>query len=68
MRKVQYENHSFSADLERCPLCNGTMRWAEVARTESAARRLMAKLGLAPHPPPTPPAAPLGQLSLPFDN
>jgi hypothetical protein len=41
-----------------------TMRRAECARTESAARRLMAKLGLAPHPPPTPPATPLGQLSL----
>jgi hypothetical protein len=44
----------------------GTMRWAEVAKTESSARRLMAKLGLAPHPPPTRPATPLGQLSLPL--
>jgi hypothetical protein len=60
--------HIFSADLERCPMCNGTMRWAEVARTESAARRLMAKLGLAPQPPPARQATPLGQLSLPFDS
>jgi hypothetical protein len=68
MRKAQYEKHIFSADLERCPICSGTMRWAEVAKTESAARRLMAKLGLAPHPPPERQATPLGQLSLPFDN
>jgi hypothetical protein len=60
--------HIFSADFERCPVCNGTMRWAEVAKTESAASRLMAKLGLAPHPPPTRPATPLGQLNLEFDN
>jgi hypothetical protein len=42
------------------------MRWAEVAKTERAALRLMAKLGLAPHPPPDTPATPLGQLSLQF--
>ena len=29
----------FAADLERCSRCNGPMRWAEVAKTESAARR-----------------------------
>ena len=67
-RKVQYGKHVFSADLEHCPVCNGSMRWAEVAKTESVARRLMAKLGLAPHPPPARPATLLAQLSLPFDN
>jgi hypothetical protein len=60
--------HIFAADLERCPRCGGAMRWAEVAKTERAALRLMAKLGLAPHPPPDAPATPLGQLSLQFDN
>jgi hypothetical protein len=60
--------HIFSADLERCPVCGGSMRWAEVAKTESAASRLMVKLGLAPHPPPARQATPLGQLSLEFYN
>lgn len=58
--------HLFAADLEKCPRCGGAMRWAEVAKTERAALRLMAKLGLAPHPPPATPATPLGQLSLQF--
>src|SRR5690606_29758254 len=49
-------------------ICGGAMRWAEVAKTERAALRLMAKLGLAPHPPPGAPVTPLGQLSLQFDN
>jgi hypothetical protein len=49
-------------------LCGGSMRWAEVAKTESAASRLMVKLGLAPHPPPARQATPLGQLSLEFYN
>jgi hypothetical protein len=60
--------HIFAADLECCPRCGGAMRWAEVAKTTRAALRLMAKLGLAPHPPPAAPATPLGQLSLQFDN
>src|SRR5690606_18903842 len=58
--------HIFAADLECCPRCGGAMRWAEVAKTKRAALRLMAKLGLAPHPPPDTPATPLGQLSLQF--
>jgi len=60
--------HIFLADLEHCPKCNGPMRWVEVAKTEGAARRLMAKLGLAAQPPPTGRPTPLGQLSLPFGN
>ncbi len=60
--------HIFAADLECCPKCGGPMRWAEVAKTARAALRLMAKLGLAANPPPDAPAAPLGQLSLQFDN
>jgi hypothetical protein len=60
--------HIFLADLEHCPKCNGPMRWAEVAKTDGAARRLMAKLGLAAQPPPTGRPTPLGQLSLPFGN
>jgi hypothetical protein len=60
--------HIFAASLECCPKCNGPMRWAEAAKTTRAALRLMAKLGLAPHPPPNTPATPLGQLSLPFGN
>jgi len=60
--------HIFAADLEQCPRCGGPMRWAEVAKTERAALRLMAKLGLAANPPPATPATPLGQLSLQFGN
>src|SRR5690606_6476848 len=60
--------HIFAADLESCPQCGGPMRRAEVAKTARAALRLMAKLGLAPHPPPGAPVTPLGQLSLQFDK
>jgi len=35
--------HIFAADLERCPQCGGSMRWAEIAKTARAALRLMAK-------------------------
>lgn len=59
-------SHVFGADLELCPKCGGPMRFAEVAKTENAARRLMVKLGLAPHPPPPAPRAPLGQLCFRF--
>jgi hypothetical protein len=41
---------------------------AEAAKTESAAPGLMAKLGLAPQPPPDMPVIPLGQQSLPFES
>jgi hypothetical protein len=37
--------------------------WKE---TQQSAARLLAKLGLAPQPPPAPSRAPLGQLELPF--
>jgi hypothetical protein len=38
----------FQADLERCPKCQGVMRWTQVARTEDTAARLMAKHGMVP--------------------
>ena len=38
------------------------------ATVDNHKARLMAKLGLAPHPPPGAPVTPLGQLSLQFDN
>ena len=60
--------HVFAADLETCPSCGAAMRFAEVARTENAARRLIAKLGLVPRSPPTMPAPSPGQLNLPFVN
>jgi len=42
------------------------MRWLEAATTEQAATALLAKLGLAPQPPPTPPPVLFGQLRLKF--
>ena len=44
------------------------LRWSKVAKTESAALKLMAELGLAPEPPPVPKPVPLGQLRLPFSS
>ena len=58
--------HVFQADLDRCPRCGGAMRWLEAATTREASARLLAKLGLAPQPPPAPNRAPPGQLDLPF--
>jgi hypothetical protein len=58
--------HVFKADLDTCPRCGGAMRWVEAAATRESARDLLARLGLAPRPPPAPSAQPLGQLALPF--
>jgi hypothetical protein len=41
-----------SADLENCPRCSGPMRWAEVATSRAAIRRLLAAHGLGPRAPP----------------
>jgi hypothetical protein len=65
-RKVQYGKHVFRADVDTCHRCGGPMRWLDAATTPGAAERLLAKLGLAPQPPPTGPPPPLGQLALPF--
>ncbi len=58
--------HVFAADLDTCPRCGGPMRWMEAAATAEAARDLLARLGLAPRPPPAPHPPPLGQLKLPL--
>lgn len=58
--------HVFRADLDSCPECAGPMRWLEAAATRQASERLLAKLGLAPRPPPPPRSDPRGQLELPF--
>jgi len=58
--------HVFRADLDTCVRCGGPMRWLEAATTEQAATSLLAKLGLAPQPPPTPPPVLFGQLRLKF--
>jgi hypothetical protein len=58
--------HVFRADLDSCPRCGGPMRWMEAATTPQQAQRLLAKLGLAPQPPPDPRPVPIGQLKLPF--
>jgi hypothetical protein len=59
--------HVFAADLETCTRCGGPMRWLEAATTTADIARILAALGLAPRPPPRPPApSPLGQLSLRF--
>ncbi len=42
------------------------MRWLEAATTEQAAASLLAKLGLAPQPPPAPPRVLVGQLRFGF--
>jgi len=59
--------HVFRADVETCTRCGGPMRWVEAATEQPAIARLLAKHGLAPHPPPEPRAcAAWGQLPLPF--
>jgi len=58
--------HVFRADLDTCVRCGGPMRWLEAATTEQAATALLAKLGLAPQPPPTPPPGLFGQLRFGF--
>jgi len=58
--------HVFRADLDTCVRCGGPMRWLKAATTEQAATALLAKLGLAPQPPPTPPRVSLGQLRFGF--
>jgi len=58
--------HVFRADLDTCVRCGGPMRWLKAATTEQAATSLLAKLGLAPQPPPTPPRVSLGQLRFGF--
>jgi hypothetical protein len=58
--------HVFGADLDTCPRCSGPMRWVQAATTPEDARHLLARLGLAPRPPPTAPPPPLGQLKLPL--
>jgi hypothetical protein len=59
--------HVFRADVETCTRCGGPMRWVEAATQQPAIARLLAKHGLAPHPPPEPRAwAASGQLPLPF--
>jgi hypothetical protein len=50
-----------SAPRKRCSI----RRWLDAAATPAAAARLLAKLGLAPQPPPAAPRPPLGQLALP---
>jgi len=58
--------HVFRADLDSCVRCGGPMRWLEAATAEQAATSLLAKLGLAPQPPPTPPPVLFGQLRFGF--
>lgn len=48
--------HVFRADLDTCSLCGGPMRWLEAATRQADTTRLLAKHGLAPQPPPQPPA------------
>jgi hypothetical protein len=56
----------FRADVETCAHCGGPMRWEEAAATRKSAAQLLAKLGLAPQPPPEPKSLAFGQLALPF--
>jgi len=58
--------HVFRADLDTCVHCGGPMRWLEAATTEQAATALLAKLGLAPQPPPTQPPVLFGHLRFGF--
>jgi len=44
------------------------MRWVEAAATPKSAARLLAKLGLAPQPPPEPLMFAPAELRLPFRN
>jgi hypothetical protein len=58
--------HVFRADVETCARCGGPMRWVEAAASRKSAARLLAKLGLAPQPPPEHAPTPFGQLGLSF--
>jgi hypothetical protein len=59
--------HVFRADVDNCPRCGGPMRWVEAATEQTAIARLLAKHGVAPHPPPERRASAFwGQLPLPF--
>jgi hypothetical protein len=57
----------FATELDSCPQCGGSMRWAEIATKPSDITRLMTQQGLAARPPPAPLPLPVPeQLSLLF--
>lgn len=58
--------HTFGADLEHCQDCGGPLRWVAIAKTPSAALRLMSQLGYARAPPTPSEGVPWGQLSFGF--
>jgi hypothetical protein len=65
--------HVFKIDVNVCPLCEGRMRWLEIATTPDDIARLLAREGLGPRPPPPPRARrrrrrpPFEQLALDLD-
>ena len=59
--------HVFEIDVATCVRCGGVTRWLEAATTPESIRRLLAKHGLGPRPPPNA-RAPHGQLRLAFIN
>jgi hypothetical protein len=57
--------HVFREDVDICPNCGGAMRWIQVAISHEQIAEGLARLGLAPRPPPNLIALP-GQLSFQF--
>jgi len=53
-------------DFERCPRCDGAMRWVHAATAAKDIARLLAEHGLGPRAPPPPNPSPSGQLRLAF--
>ena len=58
----------FGDEMQVCPRCQGQMRIKEVADEPLTIAAEMARLGLAPMPPPRPLPSPPGQLRLQFEG
>ncbi len=55
----------FAVDVTVCDRCQGRMRIVEIALTQDAIARVLARHGLGPQPPPVPQRPMPGQLGLP---
>ena len=61
LREVQYESHSFEADVLACPKCGGRMIVLSTIEDPAVIRRILTHLGLStdsgePRPARAPPA------------
>ncbi len=63
---AQLLKRAFAVDVTVCPRCSGKMRLLEMATTDDAIRKGLARAGLAAMPPPRAPPPLPGQLHLQF--